>query len=82
MVPISHDITSTQYPRSRNLVLLTLQRYVLNDHVSSNTPTLNDPHWRQMDSVVLSWLLDTITVDLQETTRARDHGRDRTAQQL
>jgi hypothetical protein len=31
-----------------------------------------------MDSVVLSWLLGTITVDLQGTTHARDH----TAQQL
>jgi hypothetical protein len=31
-----------------------------------------------MDSVVLSWLLGTITVDLHETTR----GRDRTTQQL
>jgi hypothetical protein len=31
-----------------------------------------------MDSVVLSWLLGTFTIDLQETTRARD----RTAQQL
>jgi hypothetical protein len=33
-----------------------------------------------MDNMVLSWLLGTITVDLQETTRARS--RDRTAQQL
>jgi hypothetical protein len=31
-----------------------------------------------MDEMVLSWLLGTITVDLQETTRTRD----RTAQQL
>jgi hypothetical protein len=31
-----------------------------------------------MDSVVLSWLLSTISIDLQETTCARD----RTAQQL
>jgi hypothetical protein len=32
--------------------------------------------------VVLLWLLGTITVDLQETTRARDRGRNCTAQQL
>jgi hypothetical protein len=31
-----------------------------------------------MDSVVLSWLLGTITIDLLETTCGRDH----TAQQL
>jgi hypothetical protein len=65
-------------------VLLTLQRYVLDDHISSDAPTLDDPHWRRMDSVVLSWLLGTNTVDLQETTHPRDHGCgcDRTAQQL
>jgi hypothetical protein len=63
-------------------VLLTLQRYALDDHVSSDAPTLDDPHWRRMDSMVLSWLLGTIIVDLQETTRARDRGRDRTGLQL
>jgi hypothetical protein len=54
-------------------VLLTLQLYILDDHVSSDAPTLDKPHWR-----VLSWLHGTTTVDLQETTRARD----RTARQL
>jgi hypothetical protein len=73
LVHIVLDITSTQYPRLRDLVLLTLLRYALDDHVSSDTPTLDDPHWRQMDSVVLSWLLGTITVDLQETTRNFNH---------
>jgi hypothetical protein len=47
-----------------------------------DAPTLDDRHWRRMDSVVLSWLLGTITVDLQETTRACNRGRERTAQQL
>jgi hypothetical protein len=59
-------------------MLLTLQRYILNDHISSDAPTLDEPHWRQMDSVVLSWLHNTITIDLQETNNAYD----RTTQQL
>jgi hypothetical protein len=70
-VPIVLDITSTQYPQWRDLVLLTLQRYALDDHISANARTLDDPHWHRMDSVVLSWLLGTITVDLQVTTRDR-----------
>jgi hypothetical protein len=77
-VPVIHGVTFTQYPRWRDLILLTLWRYALDDHVSSDAPTLDDPHWRRMDSVVLSWLLGTITADLQETTR----GRVCTAQQL
>jgi hypothetical protein len=61
-------------------MLLTLQCYFLDDHVSSDARTLDDRHWRQMDSVVLSWLLDTITVNLQKTTHSCVRGRDRTAQ--
>jgi hypothetical protein len=53
-------------------ILGIIQRYTLDDHVSSNAPTLDDPHWRRLDSVVLSWLLGTITVNLQETTHVRD----------
>jgi hypothetical protein len=63
-------------------VLLTLQRYALDDHVSSDAPTLDDPHWCRMDGMVLSWLLGTISVDLPETTCACDHSRNRTAQQF
>jgi hypothetical protein len=63
-VPVVLGITSTQYPRWRDLVLLMLQHYALGDHVSSSAPTLDDPHWCRMDSVVLSGLLCTITVDL------------------
>jgi hypothetical protein len=80
LVPVILSVTSTQYPPWCDLVLLTLQRYALDDHVSSDAPTLDDPHWCRKDSVVLSWLLGTITVDLQETTRACD--RSCTAQQL
>jgi hypothetical protein len=78
LVPIILSITSTQYPRWLDLVLLTLQRYALDDHISSSAPTLDDLHWRWMDNVILSWLLGTITVDLQKTT----HACDRTTHQL
>jgi hypothetical protein len=64
LVPVVLDVMSTQYPHWHDLMLLTLQRYALDDHVSSDAPTLDDPHWRWMDNVVLSWLLGTITVNL------------------
>jgi hypothetical protein len=44
LVLVVIGVTSTQYLCWRNLVLLTLQRYTLDDHVSFNTPTLDDPH--------------------------------------
>jgi hypothetical protein len=44
LVPVVLGVKSTQYPRWRDLVLLTLQRYALDDHISSDTPTLDDPH--------------------------------------
>jgi hypothetical protein len=80
-VPVVLSVTPTRYPRWHDLVLLTLQRNALDDHVSSDAPTLDDPHWCRMDSVVLSWLLGTITVNLQETTHAYDRGLDHTTQQ-
>jgi hypothetical protein len=76
LVPVVLSVMSTLYPRWCDLVLLMLQHYALDDHVSSDAPTLDDPHWHWMDIMVLSWLLGTITIDLQQTTR------DRTAQQL
>jgi hypothetical protein len=81
-VPVILGVTSTQYPRWCDLILLMLQCYTLDDHVSCDTPTLNDPNWRRMDSVVLLWLLDTITIDLQETTHAHDRTRDCTTPPL
>jgi hypothetical protein len=78
LVPVVLGVMSTLYSCWRDLMLLTLHRDALDDHVASDAPTLDDPHWRRMDNIVLSWLLDTIAVDFQETTR----GRDRTAQQL
>jgi hypothetical protein len=44
LVPVVLGVTSTQYPRWRILVLLMLQHYALDDHISSNAPTLDDPH--------------------------------------
>jgi hypothetical protein len=50
-------------------VVLTLRRFALVDHVLDKHVAPMSPSWVQMDSVVLSWLNDTITVELQDIVR-------------
>jgi hypothetical protein len=61
LVSIVLDPASSHYPRWRGQVLLTLRRYVLDDVDSPPSPA-----WSLMDTVVLSWLHGTITVELQD----------------
>jgi hypothetical protein len=68
-VSIVLDPVSSHYPRWRGQVLLTLRRYALADHVLDDIVTPPSPSWCLMDSVVLSWLHDTITVELQDIIR-------------
>jgi hypothetical protein len=42
LVPVVLGVTSTQYLRWRDLMMMTLQHYTLDDHVSSDVPTLDD----------------------------------------
>jgi hypothetical protein len=51
----SLDVHSTQYSRCRDLVMLTLQRFTLDDHVTVDTAPSATPGWLWMDNVVLSW---------------------------
>jgi hypothetical protein len=65
LVSIVLDPASSHYPRWRGQVLM-LRRYALADHVLDDLVTPPSPSWYQMDSVVLSWLHGTITVELQD----------------
>ena len=67
-MPVVLDANSSAYARWRDLVLLTLQRYALADHVLADR-TSTAPSWFRMDSVVLSWILGTLTVELQDVVR-------------
>jgi hypothetical protein len=69
LVPVVLDPASSHYPRWRGQVLLTLRRFVLDDHVLVDHDTLSPRSWCLMDSVVLSWLHGTITVELQDIIR-------------
>jgi hypothetical protein len=63
--------SSPDYKRWRNLVLLMLHHYALDDHVFSD---VTDPsvYWARLDSIVVTWILSTLSPKLyeivQETT--------------
>jgi hypothetical protein len=64
-VSIVLDPASSHYARWRGQVL-TLRRYALANHVLDDIVAPPSPAWSLMDTVVLSWLHDTITVELQD----------------
>jgi hypothetical protein len=71
LVSVVLDPTSSHYPRWRGQVLFTLRRYAFDD-----VATPSSRAWSLMDSVVLSWLHGTITVELQDIIRDQaDTGR-------
>jgi hypothetical protein len=63
--------SSTNYASWRDLMEQALQRYALLKHVTDDTPS-KDPGWIQMDSVVLNWISNSISVDLHQVVRERD----------
>ena len=69
LVSIVLDPASSHYPRWRGQFHLTLRRYALADHVLDDNVTPPSPTWSLMDTVVLSWLHGTITVELQDIIR-------------
>jgi hypothetical protein len=69
IVSVVLDPASPHYPRWRGQVLLTLRRFVLDDHVLIDHDAPPPRSWCLMESVVLSWLHGTITVELQDIIR-------------
>jgi hypothetical protein len=67
-VSIVLDLASSHYPCWRGQVL-TLLWYPLADHDLDDLVAPRSPSWCLMDIVVLSWLHDTITVELQDIIR-------------
>jgi hypothetical protein len=60
--------SSPDYKQWRDLVLLTLRRYTLNDHVLSDVA---DPsiYWARLDSIVVTRIIDTLSPELHEIIR-------------
>jgi hypothetical protein len=69
LVNIMLDTTSSNYAIEHDLMLMVPTWYSLTDHVLSDDPFTDDPAWTRMDVVVLCWLTNTITTDLQEVVR-------------
>jgi hypothetical protein len=62
--------SSTNYVSWRDLMEQALQRYTLIKHVTDNALS-NDPGWIQMDNVVLNWISNFISTDLQKVVWER-----------
>ena len=70
LVPVVLEPESPSYARWRDLVLLTLRRYALDDHVLLDTVGVaQTASWLRLDSIVLSWILGTISLDLHDLVR-------------
>ena len=73
LVTVLLDPTSNSYGRWRDQVLLALRRYALDDHVLVDSPIeAQDVVWLRLDSVAMSWIFGTISLDLQDLVRT--HG--------
>jgi hypothetical protein len=70
LVNIVLDSSSTNYTCWRDLMEQALQCYALLEHVTDDTPS-TDPGWIRMDSVVLNWISNSISVDLHQVVRER-----------
>jgi uncharacterized membrane protein YgcG len=76
MVPVVLEPESPSYARWRDLLLLTLRRYALDDHVLSDpTGVAPTAAWVRLDSIVLTWIVGTISVDLHSLLRNLPHAR-------
>jgi hypothetical protein len=68
VVTIILEPSSPDYKRWRDLVLLTLHRYALDDHVLSDIINLS-VYWARLDSIVVIWILGTLSPELHEIVR-------------
>jgi hypothetical protein len=68
VVTIVLEPSSPDYKRWHDLVLLTLRRYALKDHILSDVV---DPsvYWARLDSIMVTWILDTLSPELHEIIR-------------
>jgi hypothetical protein len=49
----------------RELVLLTLHSYALDDHVLSDITNLSI-YWARLDNIMVTWILGTLSLELHE----------------
>jgi hypothetical protein len=64
VVSVTLDLSSTNYARWCDNVLVTLGHYSLSDHVLLDTTYVSVLTWDRMDNVVKSWIWGTISPNL------------------
>jgi hypothetical protein len=68
VVTIVLEPSSPDYKRWRDLMLLMLHCYALDDHVLSDVVDLSI-YWARLDNIVVTWILDTLSPELHEIVR-------------
>jgi hypothetical protein len=68
MVLIILKPSSPDYKRWCDLVLLTVHRYALDDHVLSDVANPS-VYWARLDNIVVTWILSTLSPELHEIVR-------------
>jgi hypothetical protein len=70
LVNIILDSSSTSYASWRDLMEQALQCYALLQHVTDDTPS-TDPEWNRMDNIILTWISNSISMDLHQVVQER-----------
>jgi hypothetical protein len=65
VVTIILEPSSPDYKRWHDLVLLTLRRYALDNHVLSDV-AYPSVYWARLDNIVVTWILGTLSPELHE----------------
>jgi hypothetical protein len=68
VVTIILEPSLPDYKRWRDLALLTLHRYALDDQILSDVAD-SSVYWDRLDSIVVTWILGTLSPELQEIVR-------------
>lgn len=67
LMPVTLDLNFGNYTQWCGLILVTLDKYALADHVLTNLYRPDRQDWMCMDCIVVLWLYGTISVDLLES---------------
>jgi hypothetical protein len=71
LIPIILDKATNTYTKWRGIFLTVLGKYALTRHVLDDEMFPERPAWLQADCVVLTWIYDTVSGDLQQSLLIR-----------
>jgi hypothetical protein len=73
LISVALDLSSANYARWHDNVMLTLRHYSLSDHVLLDTTYVSVSDLDRIDSLIKSWIWGTISPDQQDITEQRGH---------